>query len=140
MMTCQYFSINGKTGQFKFSNAGHCFPALIRNSGKSIELLKHIGTPLGITKKARYKDEELCFSEGDILLLYTDGIVETKNDQGRELGFDNFQKIVQQCYDPVLETYYQKIFAAYLDWAQKAEDDITMVLIKFSSRQEQVIS
>jgi sigma-B regulation protein RsbU (phosphoserine phosphatase) len=136
MMTCQYFALNSVTGTFVFSNAGHCFPVLVRQNGSDIQYLRHIGTPLGIVKKARYKDEELVLQHGDILLLYTDGIVESKNEQGKELGFDNFTQVVKECFDDDLELFYQNVFDAYLDWTPTAEDDITMVLIKFLQQPE----
>lgn len=132
MMTCQYFSINSKTGSYLVSNAGHCFPALIRRGGEDIELLKLVGTPLGITKKPKYEDAPGQLEPGDIVLLYTDGIIESHNAEGVEMGFDRFAQMLQQQYDPDLETYYQKLFSAYKQWSPAADDDITMILIKFS--------
>lgn len=133
MMTCQYFSINSKTGSYLVSNAGHCFPAVIRRNGEDVELLKLVGTPLGITKKPKYEDTMGQLEPGDIVLLYTDGIIESHNSEGVEMGFDRFALMLQQQYDPDLETYYQKLFAAYKQWSPAADDDITMVLIKFSA-------
>ncbi len=133
MMTCQYFSINSKTGSYLVSNAGHCFPAVIRRNGEDVELLKLVGTPLGITKKPKYEDTPGQLEPGDIVLLYTDGIIESHNAAGVEMGFDRFVQMLQQQYDPDLETYYQKLFTAYKQWSPAADDDITMVLIKFSA-------
>jgi len=133
MMTCQYFSINSKTGSYLVSNAGHCFPALIRRNGEDIELLKLVGTPLGITKKPKYEDTQGQLEPGDIVLLYTDGIIESHNAEGIEMGFDRFAQMLQRQYDQDLETYYQKIFTAYKQWSPDADDDITMILIKFSA-------
>ncbi|MFZ5952524.1 MAG: SpoIIE family protein phosphatase [Candidatus Rifleibacteriota bacterium] len=134
MMTCQYFAINTGDGSFKFANAGHCFPALIKNRGRSIEQLKQVGTPLGITKKAKYKEEQLNLEEGDIVLLYTDGIIESKNRDGLELGFERFEQLVLDSYDDNLENFYQKIFDGYLHWTPTAEDDITMILFRYQSK------
>jgi serine phosphatase RsbU (regulator of sigma subunit) len=135
MMTCQYFCINSTTGAFKFSNAGHCFPAIIRDKGHYFELVESIGTPLGISKRARYKDEDHQLQPGDIMILYTDGIIETKNEQGEEMGFDNFQRILCDSYSEDLEKYYNNIFNAYLAWSPSAEDDITFVLYRFKTRE-----
>ena len=131
MMTCQYFCIDSKSGEYQFSNAGHCFPAVIRNNGRKVELLELVGTPLGIVKKPRY--ENLCGSlePGDIMLLYTDGIIESKNHAGIEMGFDNFTELLAREFAPDLDLYYQRIFKGYKDWAASADDDITMVLIKY---------
>ncbi|EKD82664.1 MAG: CBS protein, partial [uncultured bacterium] len=131
MMTCQYFCVNSTTGEYLFSNAGHCFPALIRARGNDISLIQSIGSPLGISKRARYEDLAGKLENGDILLLYTDGIIEAQNAEGLEMGFDRFNEMLLREYSDNLDTYYQRIFAAYLAWSPQADDDITMVLIKF---------
>lgn len=138
MMTCQYLCMNSIDGTFVLANAGHCFPIIVRNQGKEIEYLNVVGSPLGITKKARYKDQSFEMQPGDTIVLYTDGIVESRNAQGNEMGFDGFDAILKSCYSEDLETYYQKIFAAYLDFTAEADDDITMVLIKFGASKNEV--
>lgn len=131
MMTCQYFSIDSSTGEYLVSNAGHCFPAVIKKGGKSVELLNLVGTPLGITKKPKYEDVAGQLEAGDIVLLYTDGIIESHNDDGLEMGYDRFTQLLQTIYDPDPETFYHRIFAGYKQWSPTADDDITMLLIKF---------
>ncbi len=135
MMTCQYFSIDSKSGDYLVSNAGHCFPALIRKNGAEIELLSIVGTPLGITKKPKYDDVAGKLEPGDMVLLYTDGIIESHNVDGLEMGFDRFAEMLQRVYHPDPETFYHQIFSAYKDWAAIADDDITMVLIKFTPQE-----
>lgn len=132
MMTCQYFCIDTVTGEYLVSNAGHCFPAVIRNGGHDIELIKLIGTPLGITKKPKYDNTSLKLEDGDIVLLYTDGIIESQNAEGKEMGFDNFADLLKASFSNNLEEFYQNIFASYKEWSPKADDDITMVLMRFS--------
>ena len=131
MMTCQYFCVDSLNGDYLFSNAGHCFPALISSRGREVSLIQSIGSPLGITRRARYEDLSHQLADGDMILLYTDGIIEAQNSDGVEMGFDRFTEMLRREYCENLETYYQRIFAAYLAWSPKADDDITMVLIKF---------
>jgi len=69
--------------------------------------------------------------------LYTDGIIEAKNSAGTDMGFDRFLNMLRREFSTDLETYYQRIFSAYLTWSPEAEDDITMVLIKFGSQEKQ---
>jgi len=131
MMTCQYFCIDTVSGEYLVSNAGHCFPAVIRKSGHEIELIKLIGTPLGITKKPRYENTSLKLEDGDIVLLYTDGIIESQNAAGKEMGFDNFTELLKTSFSNDLEEFYQNIFDSYKKWSPRADDDITMVLMRF---------
>lgn len=136
MMTCQYFCINSKTGDYSVSNAGHCFPAVIRGNGQEVELVKLIGTPLGITKKPKYDNTTLKLESGDVVLLYTDGIIESQNSEGKDMGFDNFSRILAESFDENLEKYYDRVFKAYKDWSADADDDITMVLIRYHQEGE----
>ncbi len=132
MMTCQYFCIDSLTGDYLFSNAGHCFPAIISRGGQEVTMLQAVGSPLGVSKRAKYEDLTGKLSDGDIVFLYTDGIIEAHNSEGKEMGFDRFNSILKSEYSSDLETYYRRIFAAYLKWSPEADDDITFVLIRFS--------
>lgn len=135
MMTCQYFCIDSLTGDYLFSNAGHCFPAIIGKEGQEVSLLQAIGSPLGVSRRAKYEDLANQLNDGDIVLLYTDGIIEAQNSEGKEMGFDRFTAILKNEYSSDLETYYNRIFAAYLKWSPQADDDITMVLIRFAGKE-----
>ncbi len=136
MMTCQYFSIDSTTGEYLVSNAGHCYPAIIKSGGSAVELLNLVGTPLGITRNPKYEDISGKLAAGDTVLLYTDGIIESQNSEGIEMGYTRFSQLLQDVYDPDPETLYHRIFASYKKWAVTADDDITMVLIKFSPEGE----
>ena len=64
-------------GLLTYSSAGHP-PAFLRSSttGRVIQLIKANGPVLGPMKSARYEDCSIDVSTGDILMMYTDGLVE----------------------------------------------------------------
>ena len=130
MMTCVYFCINTETGAFTMANAGHCYPAFI-DSKRNVTLLEIDGTPLGITKRARYVNTEGKLEENSYLLLYTDGMLEAHNEAGESIGIKRFKELVSNSYSEDSETFYNNIFAGYKKWSPLADDDITMVLVKF---------
>lgn len=67
------------------------------------------------------------------MLLYTDGIIESQNAAGKEMGFDKFSEILSHAFDENLEKYYERVFKAYKDWSAAADDDIThVVLIRYN--------
>lgn len=134
MMTCIYFWINTETGQYKVANAGHCYPAIINKSGE-VKFLEMDGTPLGITKRARFSDSEGTLDDGDYLLLYTDGMIEAHNLQGESMGMERLTKLISESYSEEPDEYYKKIFAGYKNWAPLADDDITMVLVRYRAKQ-----
>jgi len=64
-----------------YINAGHNPPLLLREDGTS-EFLSHGGLPLGAFEDARYSESVAELREGDVLVLYTDGVVEARNADG----------------------------------------------------------
>jgi serine phosphatase RsbU (regulator of sigma subunit) len=130
MMTCVYFCLNTETGAFLMANAGHCYPAIINNKGQ-IKFLEIDGTPLGITKRSRYTNTEGILGNNSYILLYTDGMLEAHNDKGESIGIKRFAQLVTDSFSEDPEVFYNQIFSGYKKWSPLADDDITMVLVKF---------
>ena len=130
MMTCVYFCINTETGEFTMANAGHCYPAII-DSNANVSFLEIDGTPLGITKRSRYTNTEGRLENNSYMLLYTDGMLEAHNESGESIGLKRFAELVSKSYSEDPETFYNRIFSGYKEWSPLADDDITMVLVRF---------
>lgn len=128
MFTCQYFCINSVTGDITFSNAGHCFPVVL-SDGKATSI-NLIGTPLGIKKKVVLSKERIHLKKGDILFLYTDGIIEATNERGEQFGLERLERMLEKNFTQELNTFYKRIVDELLLWSDKSDDDITMVLVK----------
>ena len=129
MMTCVY-CINTETGVFSMANAGHCYPAIIDNKGQ-VKFLEIDGTPLGITKRSRYTNTDGILENNSYILLYTDGMLEAHNDKGESIGIKRFAQLVTDSFSEDPEVFYNQIFSGYKKWSPLADDDITMVLVKF---------
>ncbi|WP_221327646.1 PP2C family protein-serine/threonine phosphatase [Actinoplanes sp. L3-i22] len=69
-----------------WAQAGHPPPLLCRN-GRTATLTRPSGPMLGVVEDARYRSEVIGFLPGDVLLLYTDGLVEHRG-QGLDTGLD----------------------------------------------------
>lgn len=74
--------IDPATGALSYINAGHNAPMLRRASG-GIERLVEGGLPLGVRAAAEYECGTAALTPGDLLLLFTDGVVEAENAQGQ---------------------------------------------------------
>lgn len=72
-----------------YSNAGHMPPVLLRKGG-GVELLEDGGMPLGLFQEPRYVDGYATLDEGDLLALYTDGVVEAMDPDEQPYGLDRF--------------------------------------------------
>ncbi len=72
-----YGELDPRAGTFTSSNAGHDPPILCRADG-SIERLSTGGLILGIMDETKYEESTLRMNEGDVLVVYTDGITEAQ--------------------------------------------------------------
>jgi serine phosphatase RsbU (regulator of sigma subunit)/anti-sigma regulatory factor (Ser/Thr protein kinase) len=80
MTTCLCGIFDPATGLLRFSNAGHP-PPLVRRAGGAVERLTGgLSNPLGATTTARHTQADAVLSDGDVLLLYTDGLVERRGE------------------------------------------------------------
>jgi sigma-B regulation protein RsbU (phosphoserine phosphatase) len=91
------------TGELLFTNAGH-LPLLWRHARTGVwEWLEDQtpyardvdGLPLGLISGTRYNQTAVEVYSGDVLLLYTDGITESRNERGEELGHKGLLALVQ---------------------------------------------
>ena len=137
-MTFQYLFVNSETGENLYGNAGACSPLLIKYSSKTVEEVKMSAPVLGAFKKAVYKEMPLDLQPGDVLVFYTDGIVECKNKNGEMLGYDGLKTLLMNNWDSNPEVYYNKIFRAYLDYVgpdTDASDDLTFVILVYNDEE-----
>lgn len=76
-----------RTNRVTFVNAGHMPPVLRRSCGtiNSLEI-EGSGLPLGILEKTTYGSSTFDIQDGDIFLMYTDGVNESMNSEGELLG------------------------------------------------------
>jgi len=72
--------LNIKTGRLLYTNAGHKPPYLKRQTG-IIERLNRIHGPvIGTARGMVYKEDKTSLSKNDMLLLYTDGVIQARNE------------------------------------------------------------
>jgi len=132
-MTLLLGQIDVAGSSFSFATAGHHMPLLVR-AGR-VERLPFAGSniPLGIRHGLRFALEDpLHLESGDLLLLYTDGIWEATDADGRRFGTAGLEQVLQASHDrpeaEILDALLASA-AAHRD-AAEAEDDCTLLLIR----------
>ncbi|MDR6316811.1 SpoIIE family protein phosphatase [Actinoplanes couchii] len=75
-----------RRGELVWAQAGHP-PPLLNRGGHTAPLARPPGPMLGVVENARYADAVTGFDSGDVLLLYTDGLVEHRR-RGLDVGLD----------------------------------------------------
>lgn len=76
-----------KKYEFRFINAGHERPLLLHD-GKCERIKSNSNFVLGLEEDFVYEEEKIKFSEGDAILLYTDGLNEAINSKKEEFGYE----------------------------------------------------
>lgn len=112
-----------------YSNAGHNPPFLLRANNK-IEALTHGGPVLGPTPDATFTRGFIQLQQGDLLCLYSDGIVEAHDRQDREFGLERLHRIVRANRGRPSEQIGREVLARVRKWGRKGEDDRTVVIVK----------
>lgn len=114
------------TREFKYANAGHNSIPFLFN-GESITMLVNYGLPiLGFDANYNYKDKLVKLVKGDSILLYTDGLIEAKNEFGDEFGEDRVKYAILNNEGCLLE----EVEARYNDFINlEQQDDIAMLLM-----------
>jgi sigma-B regulation protein RsbU (phosphoserine phosphatase) len=83
------------TLRLDYSNAGHNPPILVRQGEKSPRWLSPTGAALGVIEDYQIRSESLDLAAGDVVLVYTDGVVESRNPQGEEFGDQRLADLVR---------------------------------------------
>ena len=73
------------TRALTYINAGHN-PPVLRHASGSFERLEAGGLPLGIEPEAAYESGSVTLAPGDLLVIFTDGVIEAINEDGQEFG------------------------------------------------------
>src|SRR5271169_2945837 len=121
-----------------YAGAGHPPLLLWRNStGSASEVLQN-GLPLGLFPEASYSVAEVLMEPGDKVLLYTDGILETRSPSEQEFGVDLFKGFLESNHSLIADTFADLLLEELSDWSEHPrghgqEDDITLLVIDFQS-------
>ena len=115
-------------GIFIYSNAGHNPPFLMKRN--HVEHLKNGGPVLGPTPDATYTRGFAKLDPGDLLCLYSDGIVEAHDRHDREFGLDRLQRVVKANRGRTAQEIGQEVLARVARWGRAGEDDRTIVIVK----------
>jgi protein phosphatase len=115
-----------------FAGAGHP-PAMIVQPGKKPRLLESRSTVLGVLPDAVDAEPalEVQLEAGDRIVLYTDGITDVFNSQGRMLGVAGVQRFVQETATLPLDQMKRAILERVAEWREgPSTDDISLILVE----------
>ena len=126
-----YFALyHEDTHSLTYTNAGHLPPILVRSG--QLQMLESTGTVVGAFPSARYEERTVPLEHGDLLVAYTDGIVEPENAYGEMFGEDQLKELVSRYAQADSSEMIARTMEAVTQWTGSSElqDDMTMVVAR----------
>lgn len=120
----------GDGRRLSLTNAGHVNPLLLRR-GEPPRVLEVGGPVLGAFEETKYPHEDVLLQPGDLMVLYTDGLVEATDQSGRALGVEGLVVLIE----PRRAEAPQAVARAVLDEVRGrgrgvSRDDLALLILK----------
>jgi len=131
--TLFFLEIDPAAQKLRWVRAGHEPPIVYQRSSGRFLNLKGEGIVLGIDEHYVFKARESGdFQRGDIMLIGTDGIFESRNDAGLVFGHETVNRVMSENKDRSAREIRDAILSAVSEFRgeQSQEDDITLVVVK----------
>jgi sigma-B regulation protein RsbU (phosphoserine phosphatase) len=113
-----------------YTNAGHLAPILVR--GGEAQMLEVTGTVVGAFPFSEYEEKTIQLMGGDLLVGYTDGIVEPENVYGEMFGEERLVDLLLKYAGADLPEIASRVMEAVTQWtgAGELQDDMTMLVTR----------
>jgi phosphoserine phosphatase RsbU/P len=125
-----YAVYDPKNKTIALSNSGLPYPLLVRAGQPSFVDVG--GVPLGLFPDSRYEETSLQLQSGDVLVFYSDGVVEMRNDSGEEFGLKRLADTVRSSCEKSPEEIVKSVSATLAEFIGRVrpQDDRTMIVIR----------
>ena len=127
MATLMYLVFDPATRKLRFTNAGHP-PPLVFGGGESRYLEGGVSPPLGVTADANFTEVSLDMWPGATLLLYTDGLVE-RREESIQVGLDRLLRVAAGHESSDVDALCDHILASLIE-SDHVSDDIALVAMR----------
>lgn len=119
-----------RSGGVEICNAGH-LPPLLFHKGR-VEQIEATGLPVGIFCNEHFTVNRFQLEKGDSLVLYTDGLSEALNAEGREYGIERLASLLDENHDLAPQALLDACVRDWLSFGtgRGSNDDITLMAIQ----------
>ncbi len=129
--TLFYGIANLQENTFVYCNAGHPPPLLCRKSGETVNLYTG-GLIVGSFDYASFEDGRVYLDEGDVVVLYSDGLIEKSNDRDEIFGIGRLEQAIKDCHACPVEEIRDHVIDVWRSFVggDSQDDDTTMIVVK----------
>ena len=126
------------TGKLTAANAGHEYPAVKRAGGRFEVIKSKHSLFIGGMEDVTYKEYELYMEPGDQIFLYTDGLPEATDGDGKMFGIDRMTDALNEYIDERPRAVIEGMRESVNGFVKDAEqfDDITMMCLEYNGKQQ----
>jgi serine phosphatase RsbU (regulator of sigma subunit) len=118
-------------GRLEYSSAGHP-PAMLLRADGQLELLSIGGPLVGVLPEASFARGGVELRAGDLLLAYSEGIIESRDDSDQEFGYERLKAELLRARTGSADAVLFSVLGAVQDFAaeRKQADDMSLVVIR----------
>lgn len=144
-ISATYFIINTKTKKIRYARAGHCPVLYYCSSKQTLEYFKDKGVALGMVRNKSYtnfiKAYEFEYTQGDLMVLYTDGITEAKDNKGEEFGYERLLETVKEVHTLPARSIQDHLISKLYEFTgtDNIDDDYTTMIVKFNDQEKTLL-
>lgn len=130
-LTGIFLNLDEGSRRLEYLNAGHYEP-LVFNAGGQVRSLPGGGPPLGMFKESTYQIGETSLEPGDLVVLYTDGLVDIEDHSAAFFGTEGIVKsVMENLHHPLGDIAHGVMDTArQFQDSHEFEDDITLFLMR----------
>lgn len=132
-VTVFYGILNTKTGELKYSNAGHNPPYILEKDGGIVIIEPTHDKVLGILDDIDFHSKTITLKPGDGLFLFTDGVTEAMNREFQLYSEERLEKLLAEIKDKAPKDIVESVYNSVIEHANGADqsDDITMLALRY---------
>ncbi|MCH8276332.1 MAG: SpoIIE family protein phosphatase [Bacteroidetes bacterium] len=125
-----HLEIRDEPGVVHLLNAGHLPPLIIRKEG--IDRLPRGSAAIGLMRDAKFEEQTAHLDLNDIMVIYSDGLTEARNEIGRFFGEDRLRDLLRPLRSLSASQAGNRILGAVKSFKQgvQASDDLSIILLK----------
>jgi sigma-B regulation protein RsbU (phosphoserine phosphatase) len=126
-----YGKLYAQSRSLEYTNAGHNPPLLVR-AGADPTPLDQGGPVLAVLPNSKYESDKIALRPGDVLVLYTDGVVEAESPTGEQYSATRLAKLVSSYLHESAAALIESIYASVTQFREETPqaDDMTLVVLK----------
>jgi phosphoserine phosphatase RsbU/P len=128
-----FFGALSANGKLRFVNAGHNPPLVVHADGRAEELYS-ASVVLGAFDFAKYEENAIQLTTGDLVCLFTDGVTEARDRNGEMFGEEPLTQLLTQKRDKPTETIVETVFqsVARHSAGTMQTDDISVFILRYA--------